>query len=197
MSPGHRGSLWHRGTIGILLLQSFNTELSWEQMPPKSRRTHLKKLKSMVEYLSWIRPQHAQRKWDACNRKKQGSETGTEHPCLRDESLVPLLAGSQKSRGCDDRTRGDSQLGLAHTCIFIRSGGWSQPGRGMPAARMLNSRTACLGYQSLRLQLGCPSWQLQPGNQPKFCPKFPENGLCLPMAFTKEDFLVLGCAWPL
>lgn len=36
-----------------------------------SARTHLKKLKSMVEYLSWIRPQHAQRKWDACNRQNR------------------------------------------------------------------------------------------------------------------------------
>lgn len=122
---------------------------------------------------------------------------GTEHPCPRDESLTPLLAGSQKSRGCDDRTRGGSQLGLAHTCIFICSGGWSQPGRGMPAGRMLNSHTTCSGYQPLCLQPGCPSSQLQPGNQLIFGPKFPENWLRLPMAFTKEDFLVLGCAWPL
>lgn len=35
-APGHGGSLQHRGTIGILLLLSFNIELLCESMPPPS-----------------------------------------------------------------------------------------------------------------------------------------------------------------
>lgn len=58
---------------------------------------------------------------------------------------------------------------------------------------MLNSHTMHSGYQLLRLQPGRPSWQTQPGKQPRFCPKLPENRLCLSMAFTKEDFLVPDC----
>jgi len=34
VSPGLRGSLLHRGIIGILLLQAFNAELRWKGMPP-------------------------------------------------------------------------------------------------------------------------------------------------------------------
>lgn len=64
---------------------------------------------------------------------------GTEHPCPQNELLAPLLAGSQKSCSCDDRTQGGSQLGLTHTCAFICSRGWSQPGQGMLAGRMLNN----------------------------------------------------------
>lgn len=54
---------------GILPVRS-----AWTLVPSalqSSAWTHLKKLKSMVEYLSWIRPQHAQRKWDACNRQNR------------------------------------------------------------------------------------------------------------------------------
>lgn len=47
--------------------------------------THLKKLKSMVEYLSWIRPQHAQRKWDACTRENRDQKWTQSIP-------APLLA---------------------------------------------------------------------------------------------------------
>lgn len=34
----------------------------------------------MVEYLSWIRPQHAQRKWDACNRQSEDQERARSIP---------------------------------------------------------------------------------------------------------------------
>lgn len=46
---------------------------------------------------------------------------GTEHPCLWDELLMLLLARSQKSHGCDDRTWGGSQLGMAHMFGLIPS----------------------------------------------------------------------------
>lgn len=57
---------------------------------PWPQWTHLKKLKSMVEYLSWISPQHAQRKWDACSRENKDQKWTQNIPApLLPEGSVP------------------------------------------------------------------------------------------------------------
>lgn len=70
----------------------------------------------MVEYFAWIRPQHAQRKWDACNRQSQDQKWARSSPaCRTSRSRLPWP--SPRRPGCDDRMRGGSQLGLARIKI--------------------------------------------------------------------------------
>lgn len=58
-------------------------------------QTHLKKLKSMVEYLSWIRPQHAQRKWDACSRQNKDQKWAQSIPARGTSRLRLSWLGSK------------------------------------------------------------------------------------------------------
>lgn len=109
-------------TVGILLLQSTpNCAGSKSTSPPSPQQpqgTHLKKLKSMVEYLSWISPQHAQRKWDACNRQAQDQKQARSIPWLPLRGPMPVVTGCRVA----------AKLQLAHGCISVPSGGCSQAG---------------------------------------------------------------------